>query len=334
MLQTETECTAWGHQLQPASFYVQSLHTNTHTPWISYWNQKYLPSHELQGSVRINQSHLSSCWRVSWRVNNTVKINVTGCIKGVIILLKRGLTWQLWLDCTFKTPVSPYGSDSISADPTITNSLPVKNQLNHGALEKLICHGRSTGLSDKAGQGGITPASPNQCCYSHLSWCYLRQRYITWGSDGPGHAWMYGADSRAGRHCSRLINEEPDPVFNAFNVGRWRGRHTGETQQCPRLMKSPAALLVLLRCSEIKTQTYHENHTFSLLYCVIPALFTNEQGTFGIRDVSHFVNLLLKHHTVFKLDPCKHVFLSEEMGHTQRQALCSDPAFPLNGREN
>lgn len=53
-----------------------------------------------------------------------------------------------------------------------------------------------------------------------LSWCYLQKSYITWGPDSPGHAWMYGADSRAGCHPSGLINEELGPVFNVFNMGR------------------------------------------------------------------------------------------------------------------
>ena len=75
-----------------------------------------------------------------------------------------------------------------------------------------------------------------------LSWCYLRKRYITWGPDSPGHAWMYGADSRAGCHPSGLINEELGPVFNVFNMGRWRGRHTDGTHPSLWLMKSPAVL--------------------------------------------------------------------------------------------
>lgn len=45
---------------------------------------------------------------------------------------------------------------------TLRHSLPVKNQLNHEALEKLICHDCSMGFSDKARQGGITLVSPNQ----------------------------------------------------------------------------------------------------------------------------------------------------------------------------
>lgn len=97
-----------------------------------------------------------------------------------------------------------------------------------------------------------------------LSWCYLRKSYITWGPDSPGHAWMYGADSRAGCHPSGLINEELGPVFNVFNMGRWRGRHTDGTHPSLWLMKSPAALSLSLfnRYSKIETHTRSENHTF------------------------------------------------------------------------
>lgn len=93
-----------------------------------------------------------------------------------------------------------------------------------------------------------------------LSWCYLRKSYITWGPDSPGHAWMYGADSRAGCHPSGLINEELGPVFNVFNMGRWRGRHTDGTHPSLWLMKSPAALSLFNRYSKIETHTQWKPH--------------------------------------------------------------------------
>lgn len=157
---------------------------------------------------------------------------------------------------------------------TSPRSLPVKNQLNHEALEKLMCHECSTGLSDKARQGGITLASPNQSGCIDLSRCYLRKRYITWGPDSPGHAWMYGADSGAGCHPSGLINEELGPVFNVFNMGRWRGRHTDGTHLSPWLMKSPAALALSF------TDTVKYIHTMKTFHCIISAVFTNMQAAF------------------------------------------------------
>lgn len=143
-------------------------------------------------------------------------------------------------------------------------------------LKKLIRHDCSMGFSDKARQGGITLASPNQRGRIDLSWCYLRKRYITWGPDSPGHAWMYGADSGAGCHPSGLINEELGPVFNVFNMGRWRGRHTDGTHPSLWLMKSPAALaLSFHRYSKKETHTHRGNHAF---HCIMSALFTNMQA--------------------------------------------------------
>lgn len=162
-------------------------------------------------------------------------------------------------------------------------SLPVKNQLNHKALEKLICHDYSMGPADKARHGGITLASPNQRGCIDLSWCYLRKRYITRGPDSPGHAWMYGADSRVGCHPSGLINEELGPVFNVFNMGRWRGRHTDETHPSLWLIKSPAALPSSLSLfhsySEIETRTVNTTQK-PAFKCINSALFTNMRAFF------------------------------------------------------
>lgn len=128
-----------------------------------------------------------------------------------------------------------------------------------------------------------------------LSQCYLRKRYITWGPDSPGHAWMYGADSRAGCHPSGLINEEPGPVFNVFNMGRWRGRHTDGTHPSLWLMKSPAALSPLSLSSSLShiltdTHTFKRTHPFCPCKCItLPCWLRHAKNVWGAQNVYAFV---------------------------------------------
>lgn len=112
----------------------------------------------------MNQSRLSSC-------------SASRSLEGLITVLK--LMWQV----AYRMPLfSPQGARHDNYDWTVPlkylshligltlnqltrtsrHSLAVKNLLNHGALEELICHDCSMGSSDKAGQGGITLARPNQ----------------------------------------------------------------------------------------------------------------------------------------------------------------------------
>lgn len=70
---------------------------------------------------------------------------------------------------------------------TSRHSLPVKNQLNHEALEKLICHDCSMGLSDKARQGGITLANPNQRgCSRSITVLSAEEVYYLWARTALG----------------------------------------------------------------------------------------------------------------------------------------------------
>lgn len=84
---------------------------------------------------------------------------------------------------------------------------------------------------------------------------------------------MYGADSRAHCHPSELINEEQGPVFNVFNMGRRRGRHTDGTQPSLQLIKSPAFLPHFNQYSKMETHTCKEKvHGFSFVNPVLEQL--------------------------------------------------------------
>lgn len=115
----------------------------------------------------------------------------------------------------------PIGLTLYQVTRTWRRSLSVRNQLDHGALEKLICHDCSMGSSDKAEtRWYYTGEAQSERLQSIYHGVICGRGILPVGPDSPGHAWMYGADSGAGCHPSGLINEELGPVFNVFNMGR------------------------------------------------------------------------------------------------------------------
>lgn len=147
--------------------------------------------------------------------------------------------WRLPL----KYPCHPTGLTPSRQTRTFCHSFSVKNLLNHEPFAKADLPWLLNGfLWYGATRWYYTCEPQSEGLQSIYHGVICGSGILPGVPDSLGHAWMYGADSGAGCHFSGLINEEQGPVFNVFNMGRRRGRHTLATHPSLWLMKSPAVL--------------------------------------------------------------------------------------------
>lgn len=94
--------------------------------------------------------------------------------------------------------------------------------------KNLIRRDCSVDFSDTPRQGGITLVSPNQRdCGRSITALSCGSAILPPGSQTAlGMRGCMVPIAERSCHSSGLINEDRGPVFNVFNMGRRRGRHT------------------------------------------------------------------------------------------------------------